>query len=366
VRSLRDLATQNLGFRKDGVLLMDTDLRKQPGTDAERQQLAQSLEERLAAIPGVDSVSRSDVTPISGTSWQWDVAPETSADAGKVHVYGNLIAPNFFRTLGTPLIAGRDFTAQDTGAAPLVAIVNQAAAQRMFPGLDPIGRTYHQVMPKGQPSIRIVGLAGDAKYRHLRDAAPPTIYIPISQNTYSRFPVIGTFEMHFAGPAASIERQAGSAAESLVPQLSLEFQLLSVQVNDSLRQERLIAGLASAFGILAQLLACIGIYGVMAYSVSRRTQEIGVRMALGARRLDVIRMVMRESLLLVGAGIAIGVPVALGASFLVRNMLYGVRPVDPLALGLTVAIMIGTAALAAFKPAARASRTDPALALRSE
>ena len=366
VRSLRDLVSQNLGFRKDGVLLMDTDLRKLPGTDAQRQQVASSLGERLASIPGVDSVSRSDVTPISGSSWQWDVTPETGADAAKIHVYGNLIAPNFFRTLGTPLIAGRDFNAQDTEASPLVAIVNQAAAQRMFPGLDPIGQTYHQVTPKQQPSIRIVGLVGDAKYRHLRDAAPPTIYIPIPQNTASRFPVIGTFELHFAGPAASIERQAEAAAAALVPQISIEFQLLSTQVNDSVRQQRLIAVLASAFGILAQLLACIGIYGAMAYSVSRRTQEIGVRMALGARPFDVIRMVMRESLLLVGVGVAIGVPVAIGASLLVRNMLFGVRPVDPLTLGLTLTIMMSTAALAAYKPAARASRTNPAIALRSE
>jgi len=365
VRSLGDLLNQQLGFRKEGVLLLTTDLDTARGTDTQRQQLADALIRRLESLPGVDSVSRSAVTPISGMSWQWNLNPDAESGTRKIHVFVNLVSPDFFKTLGTPLIAGRDFNARDIAAGPLVAIVNQSAARKMFPGVNPIGRSYHDDNPKVHPTVRIVGLAGDAKYRHLRDDPPPTIYLPIAQNP-APFLVIGTFELHFSGPVASVVKQTESIAESVAPQISLEFELLSDQVNDSLHQERLIAALAMAFSTLAQLLACIGIYGVVAYNVSRRTQEIGVRMALGARRFDVIRMVMRESLLLVAVGIVIGLPLAIGISLLVRSMLYGVRPGDPLTLGLTMAIMVGTAAIAAYKPAAHASLTSPAIALRSE
>ncbi|WP_229739428.1 ABC transporter permease [Edaphobacter dinghuensis] len=367
VRSLTELLHQNLGFDKESVLLINTDLDIHPGSDQERLQLASTFQERITNLPGALSVSRSDVTPISGDTWQWDVQPQIdSAGAGKLHVYGNLVAPDFFRTLGTPLLSGRDFDEQDRAGSPLVAILNRAAAKSMFPGADPVGRFYRKMdRDKGNPLIQIVGVVGDAKYRSLRSAAPPTVYIPITQNL-SPLPVIGTFEIRFAGGAASMEKQVEQLAQSIDPQTSLEFTLLSEQVSDSLGQVKMIATLASGFSLLALVLASIGMYGVMAYSVSRRTAEIGLRIALGARRSSVLQMVMGESLKLVGIGLLFGIPgAAIGARF-IRAMLFGIYPLDPLLLTLSILVICVIAALAACHPAARASRIDPATALRYE
>jgi ABC-type antimicrobial peptide transport system permease subunit len=264
------------------------------------------------------------------------------------------------------LLAGRDFHEQDTAGAPPVAILNQTAAASMFPGVNPLGRFYRNAsVGKISPLVQIVGLAGDAKYRSLRNGAPPTIYIPITQNFVPR-PVIGFFEIHFAGDAAPMEKQVEQVAQSVDPQISLEFTLLSQQVSDSLRQVKMITALASGFSALALVLACIGMYGVMAYSVSRATAEIGLRIALGAGRSSVLRMVIGESLKLVGAGLALGIPGALIGARFVRAMLFGVRPMDPVSLVAAALAICATAALAAYFPAARAARIDPANALRHE
>jgi predicted permease len=367
LRSLADLLKQNLGFNKNGVLLVTTDLEQLNLKDAQLQQKVEDLHSRLKALPGVLSVSRSVVTPISGMSWQWYVIPEIGRSATKqVHVFFNLVSPEFFSTLDTALLAGRDFDQNDTKSAPLVAIVNQTAAHALFPGLNPIGRVYHDRSdPKHELVVRIIAVAVDAKYRHLKDPVPPTIYLPIAQNP-APFPVVGTYEVRFAGPSASMINETRKAIQTMDSSLSLEFSLLSDQVNDSLRQQDLIAGLSSLFSILALALACIGIYGVVACNISRRTSEIGVRMALGARRSDVLGMILRQSLLLVGSGIAAGIPAAILASRLMRSMLFGVDPGDPLTIALTIAAMTTTAILAAFGPARRASRIDPMEALRCE
>jgi putative ABC transport system permease protein len=366
VRSLDDLVTQKLGFRKDGVLLVNTDLDTYHVSDQHRQLLASVLQHRMQAIPGVYSISRSAVTPISGMSWQWNVKPENgNRDAKKVHVFVNLVSPGFFRTLGIPLISGRDFEVHDDANAPLVAIVNQTAAMRIFPGSDAIGRSYRDDDPEKHPLVQVVGVAGDAKYRSLRDTIPPTIYLPIAQNP-APFPVTGSFEVHFSGAAAAVTRQIEEAATSVDPQISLECELLSDQVNDALHQAQMIAALATVFSVLALALACIGMYGVMAYSVAGRTVEIGVRIALGARRSNVVQMILRESLWLVAVGLIAGIPLALVATHFVRTMLFDVRPADPLSMVATTLVIVATTSLAAYRPAAHAARIDPGRALRSE
>ena len=253
----------------------------------------------------------------------------------------------------------------DTANAPLVAIVNQTAAMRMFSDSEAVGRYYRDDDPEKHPLVHVVGVVGDAKYRSLRDAIPPTIYLPIAQNP-APFPVTGTFEVHFSGAAAATTKQIEAGATSIDPQLSLECELLSDQVNDALHQAQMIAALATGFSVLALVLACIGMYGVMAYSVAGRTIEIGVRIALGARRSNVVQMVLRESLWLVGVGLVAGIPSALVAAHFVRTMLFDVRPSDPLSMVVTTLIIIATTILAAYRPAARAARIDPARALRSE
>jgi predicted permease len=367
VRSLRGLLTQDLGFQKESVLLLNTDLRGIRSADPQQQQLVEDLTERLRALPGVRSVSRSAVTPISRELWSWDVEPDTpGASVRKIHVFANAVSPGFFKTFGTPLIAGRDFDEHDAAASPPVGILNQAAAQEMFPGAYPIGRSYHDRLdPKRNLVIQIVGIAKDAKYLSLRDPAPPTIYIPIAQDPPAP-PRIGTFALRFSGPISPIVKEVEDAAQSTDPLISLDFEPLSAQVSDSLQQVYLITGLASAFSMLALVLACIGIYGVMAYDVSRRTAEIGIRMALGARRSDVVGMVLRESFLLASAGIVIGIPAAVVVSMLIKTMLFGVQPADPLTAAATIAIVFGTAVLASYWPARRAARVDPMVALRYE
>lgn len=366
VRSLDDLVKQKIGFKKDGVLLVNTDLNTYHGSDQQRQQLATILQQRIQAIPGVLSVSRSAVTPISGMSWQWNVKPQIGdKDAQKVHVFVNLVSPGFFQTLGIPLISGRDFEVHDAANAPLVAIVNQTAAMRMFSGSEAVGRFYRDDDPEKHPLVQILGVVGDAKYRSLRDAIPPTIYLPIAQNP-APFLVIGTFEVRFSGAAAAATKQIEKAARSVDPQISLECELLSDQVNDALHQAQMIAALATGFSVLALALACIGMYGVMAYSVAGRTLEIGVRIALGARRSNVVQMVLWESLWLVGVGLIAGIPSAFVAAHFVRTMLFDVRPADSLSMIATTLIIIAIMFLAAYRPAAHAARIDPARALRSE
>ena len=365
VRSLRGLLTQDLGFQKQGVLLLDTDLRGIRSPGPQQQELADELTVRLEALPGIRSISRSAVTPISGDFWKWDVEPDAPGVPGKVSVFANAVSPSFFKTFGTVLIAGRDFDEHDTQSSPLVAIVNQTAAQKMFPGVYPIGRTYHDRLdPKKDLVIQIVGIAKDAKYLRLRDSVPPTIYLPLTQNPVPR--IVGTFALRFSGPVSSIATEVRESVRSIDPRISLEFEPLSDQVSSSLQQVYLITGLSSTFSILALVLACIGIYGVVAYDVSRRTAEIGIRMALGARRSDVLEMILRESLQMAGLGIALGIPAALLATRLIKTMLFGVQPADPLTIGASITIMACTAAFAAYFPARRAAKVDPMVALRYE
>ncbi|MBV8206284.1 MAG: ABC transporter permease [Acidobacteria bacterium] len=376
VTSFRDLLTQKLGFNKDGVLLIQHDIASLRPTNPQRDQLANEFLEQLQALPGVRSASRSVVTPISGTTWQWDVMPGDSvagghsggeATARRMRAYLNLVTSGYFETLGTPVIAGRNFKESDTGNSAPVAIVSQTAARRLFPGGSAIGRSYQENVMEHTRSVLIVGVAQDAKYRRLRDDVPPTIYIPLAQNPFSgEQHALGDYEVRFFGSPAALEREILAAAHSLDPQISLQFTPLAEQVANSLRQERLIAGLSSFFSALALLLASIGIYGVMAYSVARRTHEIGVRMALGARHGDVLRMVMGQALLMTAAGLVIGIPAALGASRMVRSMLFGVRTANPMLIALALVIIAVVAISASWIPALRASRIEPMAALRSE
>ena len=368
VRSVRDLMHQDLGFHPDGVLLVQTDLGDRLA-GPQRDQLAHNFLGKLQALPGVLSASRSVITPISGMSIQGEVEPVGAAMSAKpIHVYFNVVSPRYFQTLGVSLLGGRDFDDRDTAKSPRVAVVDEAVARKLFPNQNPIGQSYRHnafTADRNEFTIKVVGLAKLAKYRRLRDDAPPTIYVPGSQNSLPYWGV-GTFEVRFSGPADAMTAQIEKAGETLDPTLSFGVTLLSAQVRNSLRLERLMAQLSSIFTALALLLAAIGIYGVVAYAVTRRTNEIGIRMALGARRADVVQVVLREAVLVVAAGIMLGLPAAFVASRLIKALLFGVRPADPLLMILTVIIMAAVALLASYLPARRASRIDPMVALRYE
>jgi putative ABC transport system permease protein len=370
VRSLHTLLTQNMGFERQGVLMVDPDLRNTTYTAKRQPVVAEELLARFQALPGVASASRSAVTPISGMSWQWDV--RVGAPGGQVrseHAWFNLVSPGYFETMRTPLLAGRRFTAQDTATSARVAIVNETMARRLFPGANPLGKVYRDDAPPGAAVkefvTEIVGVARDAKYRRLRDEVPPTIYLPISQNP-APFPVVGTYALRFSGATPDVTARVREAAHVVNPRISLEFRLLSVQVEDSLLQERLVAMLSALFGLLALVLAAIGLYGVVAYSVTRRFHEIGIRIALGAGRGAVQWLVLREVGALLFAGLMLGLTMALTGTRLVRTMLYGLTPNDPWTLAGACVVLLVVGAIAGWIPARRAARVDPMASLRHE
>jgi predicted permease len=349
---------------------VDPDLQTAQFSPQRQAVIADELLERLRSIPAVKSAARSVVTPISGGAWQWDVRVDSlGASQRSVHCFFNLVSPDYFQTLGTPLLAGRDFTDRDTKTSPLVAIVNEAAARKLFPGTNSIGRIYHDEAPGAhgtkQLLVEIVGLAKDAKYRRLRDEMPPTIYLPISQNP-APFSVIGTYELHFAGSSIDLVTGVKKVLGTIDPRLSVEFHLLSTQVTDSLLQEKLLATLAGFFGALALLLASVGLYGVVAYAVTRRRNEIGIRMALGAARGSVLWLVLRELAVLLLVGVILGLSASLACTRFVGAMLYGLTPGDPSTLASACLLLLAVAGMAAYFPARSATRVDPLTALRDE
>jgi predicted permease len=368
-RSFYRLVNQDMGFRDRGVLLIEPDLRSLQYKPERKEALAQDLLAQFRAIPGVRSAAFSQETPISGGTTQWDVLVRAPGiPERKLHAYVNLVSRNFFETLGTPLLSGRDFIDADGKNAPRVGIINEAAARLYYPGLNPIGQIYWQynysVKDRPKSPVQVIGVVKDAKYRRLRDEAPATVYQPLEQ---SLTPVeYGSFELNFDGPLADVVSRVKQAAQAVDPHLGFEFHLFSDQVRESVLRERLLAVLAGFFAALALLLAAIGLYGLMSYVTQQRTAEIGVRMALGARRADIVGMVLRDVAVLIAIGVALGVPASFAATRIVKTMLYGVGVSDPLTLIAAIVLMTTTGGLAAFLPARRAARVDPNVALRCE
>jgi predicted permease len=276
----------------------------------------------------------------------------------------NLVGPGYFETLGVPLVTGRAFGAADDERAPLVAIVNQSMATHFWPGKNPIGRRFSASSRQPEGAIEVIGVVRDAKFANLRGDVARFFYTPILQAE-----VIDTVTFYVRvrpgiGDPFAAARQT---VQQLDPNLPvLDMKSMDEQVSDTLFTERLVALLAMFFGALATLLAAIGLYGVMSYTVSRRTREIGLRMALGAARGSVLWMVLREVIALTAAGIVLGVPAALAVSRLIEAQLFGLSSTDPLTLGAAAFTLTLIALLAGYLPAHRATRIDPMLALRTE
>ena len=372
VGTFAKLATLDLGFDGDRVLVTQVGAQRSstsPDLEA-RVALFERLRSAAAAVPGVASASSSVVTPVGGMTIRFRVkvpgAEEMSEEERTVHV--NLVGPDFFRTFGTRLLAGRDFALTDRSGAEPVAIVNEAFARKFMNGEDPVGRTVEQEGLPGRPAIlrQVTGYAEDAIYRNLRQAVPPTLYIPMAQVTDDPFMSGGTqiSVRAAAGPPALLTRGVADAITSVDPDLALTFRPLADQVRNSLAQERVIAILSGFFGGLALLLAGLGLYGVTAYTVSRRKSEIGIRMALGAEPGGVVRMVLRRVAVLVLAGVIVGTAVSLWAARFVATLLFGLEPRDPTTLFAAAAMLATIGAMAGWLPARRASRIDPAVVLR--
>ena len=290
----------------------------------------------------------------------------TSKSKDDTLVFDNQVSDGFFKTLGTDLLEGRDFNSHDTPVSTKVAIVNQRMAKKFFTGQSPIGRRYRSQEGNSlSDPVEIIGVVKDSKYVELREDIVPPSTVAASQDTNAG--QSATFELRVdAGTPMTVISPVKSSIAQVNRYVSLEFKTLALQVDESLARERLLATLSGFFGGLALLLAMIGLYGVVSYSVARRRHEIGIRMALGAQKSWVLRAVLGEVASLIGIGLAIGLGIAMGTTRFVASFLYGTKPNDPWTFSLAAAVIAMVAGLAAFLPARRASQLDPMNALREE
>jgi putative ABC transport system permease protein len=349
---------------------------------------------RTQAIPGVKLASLVGYSPMSRREWlvlgqnpEWSRAPMsvqgyTSRPEEEMWFNWMQVYPNSFATLGIPLVAGRDFGPQDSqvwrpgpcSSAAQVGIINESMARRFFGNESPIGRRFgfaavgpmqcpDGVMRGGAGAIEIIGVVKDVKYTSLRNEGREMFYLPFHQANTGFGEM--TLVVRTAGDPTSITAAVRRETRAMDPAMPMfEVETLATQVSASLREERLLAMLSSGFGLLALLLSCLGLYGILSYAVAQRTKEIGVRMALGAARRDVLCLVLRDALRLVLFGAALGIPAALAAARLVASQLFGISAADPVAIGLATLALLGIAAVAGYLPARRATRVDPLVALR--
>jgi predicted permease len=368
-RSLLKLQKEDVGFDRANVLLIGIDPRLAGYKPTELASLYQQLLDRLDALPNVRSVTMATYSPMSGTSRSSTVKVHgyTSRPGEDLGVKDCLTSPKYAETLGIPLLRGREIGPRDTAASPKVAVVNEAFVEHYFKDQNPIGHilSFGDEHDKDAP-IEIVGVIGDIKSSSAREQPEPTVYRPILQiqdeDAYAVNIHIRT--LGNASSLATAARQAINQTDDKLPIFGVT--TLSEQLQGTLLQDRLIAQLVSFFGALALMLACIGLYGVMAHGVARRTNEIGIRMALGAQGGDIAWMVLRETLFLVVAGLVLGVPTAMLAARLISNQLFGLNPSDPLTLITAAVVLSVVALLAGYVPARKASRVDPLIALRYE
>jgi len=363
IRALQELRAVNPGFRARGVLSIG--LMPKPGgyKNLEWVSYYRELTDRVSNLPGVISAGHIHLHPGDGMEWSEKVRIR-GANTEDFRVDLGMVMPGAFRTMGIDLHRGRDFTWQDDDHARRVAIVSRGFADQFLPHADAIGQHIDiTTIPKWQ-NLEIVGIVSDASLYDIRKHPPPTVYLPTTQyGSYMGWSdIIVQTSIQPVAMAASVRREVDSLGHEYVTSV----KTVSENINRSLLLERVTALLSGFFGALALLLAAIGLYGLMAYNVTRRTREIGIRIALGAERDSVRWLVLRETLALAALGVAIGLPCALAASRLIASMLYGVSAKDPVTLIAVSALLVGVAALAGWIPARRATRVDPMVALRHE
>jgi predicted permease len=366
-RSLTNLLEENVGFNRDNVLLVDIEARLAGYKPTELGALHQQLLERLRALPGVQAATIATYSPMGGSSRSssLEVQGYTAQPGEEMDANDLLVASGYCETFGLTLLLGREIGPRDTAAAPKIAVVNEEFAQHFFHGENPLGRRF-AFDDKARESLEIVGVVGNMKFSSARERPERMVFRPVlqlqDQSAYSRSVAVRT-----AGDPlllAGAVRQAITQVDDKLPISNVTS--LRQQLEGKLQQDQLMARLVSFFGLLALMLACVGLYGVMAHGVVRRTNEIGVRMALGAERKNIIWMVLKETLVLVAIGVALGLPTALGASRLVASQLFATNTADPLTLLMVTILLTVVAGVAGFIPARKASRMDPLIALRYE
>jgi putative ABC transport system permease protein len=362
VRTFLSLTHRDLGFDATRVLVVDIDARKSTKPPATRFADQDRLLADVNALPGVAHAALSAVTPLRGCCWDTLIENPVglSLPEEERSVYKNLVTPGWFATYGMSLVAGRDFDRHDIGPNPTVAIVNEAAARRYFGG-EPVGHSIREVSDPQDPApiMTIVGVVKDAAYGSLRDNPPPTLYEPMTPG-----PQISLSVRAIGANPSDLTRSVAAAVGRVDAGLALTIHPLTQDLDDLLLRERLLARLSTFFGVLALALAGLGIYGVVAYAVSRRRREIGIRTALGASSGSVVRVVVQQTAVLVAIGVTAGLVLSVWASRFAATLLYGLAPGDPITLGAAAATLVAVAVLASWLPSRRAVRIDPARVLR--
>jgi len=376
-RTLRNLAAVDLGF-DPRVVLASVDLRRTTVPPEARAGAFAAIAARIRDVPGVRDAAETLIVPLSGGDWNSRIVKGGVAQEGDVHF--NEVGGHYFRVMGTPLLAGRSFDDRDRPDTVRTAVVNETFARRHFQQVDPIGQTFQMDLPPGapQPVYHIVGLVKDAKYLAVREERTaaiarfsaresssmflPIAYLPVSQNTMPPpdFRIVVRADV----PLASLTRALTPAITEAAPGAAVAYDAVANYIDALLVTERLIAWLSGFFGVLAMVIAAIGLYGVMSFLVTRRRTEIGVRMALGAEPRTVIRMVLADSGRLLACGVVIGVGLAIPAARYAASLLYGLPPSDAASFGLGISALVLVSLVAAWIPARRASRLAPAAALR--
>ncbi|HEY2468178.1 MAG TPA: ABC transporter permease [Terracidiphilus sp.] len=365
VRTFRNLLNLDVGFRQNDVLVADFDFSPLKVAAANRLEYKRELLDKVRNTPGVIAAAETTIVPLNGDGWNEFVDIPSGLVSRKL-VYFNAASTGYFQTLEIPMIAGRDFSENETPASPLVAIVNQQFARSFLPGSNPIGKTFEQRRDGGKSSLvyRIIGIVGDTRYRDLHE--PPVPIIFVDEYQLADLSTDSTFLVHSNEAQSALIASLKDRATQLNPAIVLNFSVLRTSVLERLTRERLMATLSGFYGVLAAVLAMVGIYGIISYMVIRRRNEIGVRIALGAGKANILGLILGEALVLLAIGLAAGTCMAAAAGSAARAMLFGLEPVDPLtlalaAIGLTIVVVAASAI-----PAARAAGVNPMQVLREE
>jgi predicted permease len=358
------LRSLDLGFQKESVL--EITLNPRPGgyKNLDLNSYNKQLLARVSSLPGVDSVSFGDATIPSPQGWHETVSPMTADSSTGIRLMANAVSvsPGFFRALGIPLLRGRDFVEADDQHHPRLAIVNSNLAEQLFPNGDAVGKRIRFGFMPDYENIEIVGITRNARIFDIRDATTPVLFLSSLQYPSEW----GGLLVRTKESPEALEKTIGHEVESLGREYVIRTRTVAQTIDAELVEERVTAMLSGFFAALALLLASIGLYGLMSYTVTRRTREIGIRVAVGAQRENVLWLVLRETLALALFGIAIGIPAAIAATHLIAKMLFGLSPSDLPTITVVSLLLLLVALFAGYLPARRASAIDPIVALRTE
>jgi putative ABC transport system permease protein len=367
-RSLRNLMTRDPGFQQDGVLVANIDFNRLNLPAARQEPFTQELLDRIRAIPGVAAAATSNRSPVNGNgSNDWIIDDKGNHPNGAA--WEDYVSQGYFQTIENPMLAGRDFNANDTATSPQVAIVNQTFVKQFLNGAkNAIGKQFRVWVPPGQPArlYTVVGEVKDSVYNDMHEPMLGVMYFPrteiVPPFNYPGATLLIRSRVGMAGLLNSVK----DAITGANPEIDIQFKVLRTQIRESLTQDELIATLCGFFGALAVLLAAVGLYGVISYTVGQRTNEIGIRVALGAQRSHLVGLVLGEVAILIGIGVVVGAGLTLAGGKAASSLLYGLAPRDPVTLAAAAVLLAGIGFAASFVPVRRATRVDPMVALRYE